>query len=269
MTGVRKTNERLVLLIDAENISPRYAAAIVGKAATLGRLVTIRAYGHFGNDKLKGWREPSIDDLGIFRVSVPQSNPRKNSADFKLAIEAMDMLHTRHLDGICLASSDGDFSILAERFRASALSLYLFGQAKTPADYKALSQIAFIEVESLSASVREPAASAKPNHPPSRAAQAKTPAPKPHPVRHAAPSKAKVAAVPIPDALAEQVRAAIRKAAGPDGAASSQKIGNALNEPGRPFRVRDHGFTGMKQLLEGIRGVQVEKRGTETWARAI
>jgi len=42
------------------------------------------------------------------------------------------LLHTGHLDGFCLASSDSDFTRLATRLRESGLVVYGFGEKKTP-----------------------------------------------------------------------------------------------------------------------------------------
>lgn len=251
------TNERLALLIDAENVSAKYAAAIVAKAAELGALTTKRAYGHFDNEKLKAWRDAKITALGIVLVSVPQTNTRKNSADFKLTIEAMDMLHTRALDGVCLASSDGDFSFLAERIRAGALSLYLFGDANTPSDYKILGHTPFIEIEGLATSRKRPPAPAEvPSRKAAKASAKATP-----PARTASRP-----ANPILHEMEQRAIAAILKIQEGGEKASTQKISAKLGQPGRPFKPSDYGANGMKQFLSRIAGVTLRKGENETVA---
>ncbi len=56
----------------------------------------------------------------------------KNATDSSLIIDAMDLLYTRDLDGFCLVSSDSDFTRLAARLREAALTVYGFGEQKTP-----------------------------------------------------------------------------------------------------------------------------------------
>jgi hypothetical protein len=61
----------------------------------------------------------------------------KNSTDSSLIIDAMDLLHSGHLNGFCLVSSDSDFTRLATRIREAGLVVYGFGQRKTPPSFVA------------------------------------------------------------------------------------------------------------------------------------
>lgn len=56
----------------------------------------------------------------------------KNATDSSLIIDAMDLLYTRRFDGFCLVSSDSDFTRLASRLREEGLTVYGFGEEKTP-----------------------------------------------------------------------------------------------------------------------------------------
>jgi Protein of unknown function DUF88. len=56
----------------------------------------------------------------------------KNATDSALIIDAMDLLYTRRFDGFCLVSSDSDFTRLAARLREEGLTVYGFGEEKTP-----------------------------------------------------------------------------------------------------------------------------------------
>jgi uncharacterized LabA/DUF88 family protein len=49
----------------------------------------------------------------------------------------MDLLYTQEFDGFCLVSSDSDFTKLAARIRESGLSVYGFGERKTPEPFVA------------------------------------------------------------------------------------------------------------------------------------
>ncbi|MFD5160202.1 NYN domain-containing protein [Streptomyces hawaiiensis] len=57
---------------------------------------------------------------------------RKNATDAALVIDAMDLLYTDRFDGFCIVSSDSDFTRLATRIRESGLTIYGFGEWKTP-----------------------------------------------------------------------------------------------------------------------------------------
>jgi uncharacterized LabA/DUF88 family protein len=49
----------------------------------------------------------------------------------------MDLLYTGRFDGFCIMSSDSDFTRLAGRIRESGLTVYGFGERKTPAPFVA------------------------------------------------------------------------------------------------------------------------------------
>ena len=61
----------------------------------------------------------------------------KNAADIALAIDAMDLMHREGLDGICLMSSDRDFTRLARRLREGGFAVFGFGESKTPQAFRA------------------------------------------------------------------------------------------------------------------------------------
>ena len=49
--------QRLAILIDADNASPRIAAAVFEEIATIGEASARRIYGDFSGTRLKGWSE--------------------------------------------------------------------------------------------------------------------------------------------------------------------------------------------------------------------
>ncbi len=54
-----------------------------------------------------------------------------------MIIDAMDLLHSRRLDGFCIVSSDSDFTGLARRIREDGLLVIGFGERKTPRPFVA------------------------------------------------------------------------------------------------------------------------------------
>jgi hypothetical protein len=49
-----------------------------------------------------------------------------------MIIDAMDLLNTGRFDGFCIVSSDSDFARLAARIREQGVTVYGFGERKTP-----------------------------------------------------------------------------------------------------------------------------------------
>jgi len=49
-----------------------------------------------------------------------------------MIIDTMDLLYSGRFDGFCLVSSDSDFTRLASRIREAGLTVYAFGEKKTP-----------------------------------------------------------------------------------------------------------------------------------------
>lgn len=127
--------QRLAILIDADNASPRVAAAIFEEIATIGEASARRIYGDFSGTRLKGW----ADVLATYAI-IPQQNfantVGKNASDIALVIDAMDLLHSGRFDGFCLVSSDSDFTRLAARIREQGLDVYGFGEQKTPESFR-------------------------------------------------------------------------------------------------------------------------------------
>lgn len=127
--------QRLAILIDADNASPRAAAATFEEIATIGEASARRIYGDFSGTRLKGWAEV----LATYAI-IPQQNfantVGKNASDIALVIDAMDLLHSGRFDGFCLVSSDSDFTRLAARIREQGLDVCGFGERKTPESFR-------------------------------------------------------------------------------------------------------------------------------------
>lgn len=117
---------RLAVLIDAENISARRAADVMAQASMLGRPTVCRAFGDWTGPQLRSWRRA----LARWRIRPQQASrfkPGRNTADFALVMDAMDLIHARCVDGMCIVSDDGDFIGLAARIQEAGLLVYGFG----------------------------------------------------------------------------------------------------------------------------------------------
>lgn len=134
MTELAK-GPRLAVLIDADNASAKIAAELFEEIATIGKAIVRRIYGDFSKPNLGGWREA----LPTHAITAQQNfayTSGKNASDIALVIDAMDLLHRRLVDGFCLVTSDSDFTRLATRLCEEGLSVYGFGEQKTPDSLK-------------------------------------------------------------------------------------------------------------------------------------
>ena len=111
-------NYRIALLIDAENISNKYADGILNSLTKYGRVIVKKAYvsvDERGSVTPNAWIN-TCKNKGMHLVTQTRNASGKNCVDSKLIIDAMDILHLNNdVDCFCLVSSDSDFTTLASR----------------------------------------------------------------------------------------------------------------------------------------------------------
>jgi uncharacterized protein (TIGR00288 family) len=148
--------DRLAVLIDADNTSPKLIKEMFEELAGYGTLTVKRAYGDWTNPHLNGWRE-----ILLANAISPQQQfaytTGKNATDSALIIDAMDLLYSGNVEGFAIVSSDSDFTPLATRLRESGKRVIGVGQRKTPKAFvEACEKFVFLEV--LAGETPEPAA---------------------------------------------------------------------------------------------------------------
>ncbi|MEX0317879.1 MAG: NYN domain-containing protein [Ruegeria sp.] len=148
------TSPRLAVLIDADNISAKYAGAIFDEVASLGEASIRRIYGDFSSGSPQGWDKDTLANLAIVPHQQFANTTGKNASDIALVIDAMDILHSGRFEGFVLISSDSDFTRLASRIREQGLDVFGIGMRKTPAAFVAACK-RFIYVENLEGDARE------------------------------------------------------------------------------------------------------------------
>lgn len=123
--------KKLAVLIDADNAQPEIIEGLLAEIALYGTASVKRIYGNWTSPNLQPWKEVllnySIQPMQQFNYTTG-----KNATDSALIIDAMDLLYTGKFNGFCIVSSDSDFTRLAQRIRESGLSVYGFGERKTP-----------------------------------------------------------------------------------------------------------------------------------------
>ena len=146
MNVSEQSQNRLAVLIDADNAQPSITEGLLSEVAKYGLASVKRIYGDWTTPSLTGWKsvllEHSIQPVQQFRYTVG-----KNATDSAMIIDAMDLLYTKRFDGFCLVSSDSDFTRLASRIREEGLLVYGFGEKKTPKAFvSACDKFIFTEV---------------------------------------------------------------------------------------------------------------------------
>jgi len=234
---VSENATRLAVLIDADNAPPGITEGLLAEVAKYGTAHVKRAYGDWTGTSLRGWKDhllaQSIQPIQQFAYTTG-----KNSTDAAMVINAMDLLYSGRFDGFCIVSSDSDFTRLAARLRESALTVYGFGERKTPKPFVAACD-KFIYIENLI-------------HPESAATPAGTEL-KPTPRTSAAQLKGDAA-------LVNQLRNAVEAASDDDGWAPLATVGHIITNQRPDFDARNWGYAKLSDLMTATTLFEVDRR---------
>jgi uncharacterized LabA/DUF88 family protein len=124
-------DKSIALLIDAENISPSYIEIIIDEANKYGKINYRRVYGDWTTPQLNPWKQ-KMNEFGLTPVQQYAYTSGKNSSDFTLIIDAMDILYSGKVNSFCIVSSDSDFTKLVTRLREDDMLVFGMGESKTP-----------------------------------------------------------------------------------------------------------------------------------------
>ncbi len=137
---------RLAVLIDADNAPAAMIEGLLAEIARFGEATVKRIYGDFTSPHSAQWKKV-LHTHAIKPVQQFAYTTGKNATDSALIIDAMDLLYTRRFDGFCLVSSDSDFTGLALRIKEEGLTVFGFGEHKTPEAFRnACHKFIFTEV---------------------------------------------------------------------------------------------------------------------------
>jgi len=249
-TTAEDEQRRLAVLIDADNAQPAVIEGLLAEVAKYGVASVKRIYGDFTSNQQSQWKKALLQH-SISPVQQFAYTSGKNATDSSLIIDAMDLMYTGRFDGVCLVSSDSDFTRLAQRLREEGLMVYGFGERKTPdAFVQACDKFIYTEVlraqpvASAAAAAKKPAQATR-----SRARKGAAPASNPQaaaqaPAAPAAPHKS--GALPLPLNLLRQV---IEEASDDEGWAHLGAVGSYLNKIRPDFDPRLYGQKKLSDLL--------------------
>lgn len=138
--------QNLAVLIDADNVSHSLVEPLFAEIAKYGVASVKRIYGDWTSQRLAGWKQVLLSHA-IQPVQQFGYTRGKNATDTAMIIDAMDLLYSNRFQGFCLVSSDSDFTRLASRLRESGMTVYGFGEEKTPESFvSACDKFIYLEI---------------------------------------------------------------------------------------------------------------------------
>jgi hypothetical protein len=233
----------LALLIDGDNASPKIIVGLMAEIANYGTASVKRIYGDWTGPNLKGWKECLLEH-SIQPIQQFAYTTGKNATDGAMIIDAMDLLYTGRFSGFCIVSSDSDFARLAARIREQGVTVYGFGERKTPRPFiTACDKFVYSDVLNAQAAEVEEAAPPAQNPVQSKPAAAKAP-----------PKK-----TPLDKAARDMLTKAIVATADEDGRANLAQVGGHLAKQAPDFDARNYGFPRLSDLVRSSGIVDVER----------
>ena len=131
MPKLAHKQQKLAVLIDAENVSHTLVRAILLRAACYGTLMVKRAFADWSRSDMRNFRGV-LNQNAIEAVHLVSYARGKNAADITLCLCAMELVNTGQFDAVCLVSSDSDLTPLAFSLRRAGVRVYGFGARQTP-----------------------------------------------------------------------------------------------------------------------------------------
>jgi uncharacterized LabA/DUF88 family protein len=243
---VSENAARLAVLIDADNAQPSITEGLLAEVAKYGTAHVKRAYGDWTGTSLKGWKDQLLAQ-SIQPIQQFAYTKGKNATDAAMVIDAMDLLYSARFDGFCIVSSDSDFTRLAARLRESGLTVYGFGERKTPKPFVSACD-KFIYVENLT-------------YPESPVEAADAP-PRSRPAITATQLKRDAA-------LVNQLRNAVEAASDDDGWASLASVGHIITNQQPDFDSRNYGYAKLSDLIAATTLFELDRRSPGDGKAAI
>ncbi|KGD87655.1 NYN domain-containing protein [Rhizobium sp. YS-1r] len=254
------STDTLALLIDGDNASPKIVSGLLAEIANYGTASVKRIYGDWTKPNLNGWKECLLEH-SIQPVQQFAYTTGKNATDGAMIIDAMDLLYTGRFSGFCIVSSDSDFARLAARIREQGVTVYGFGERKTPRPFiTACDKFVYVDVLGGAGSEAVPAekaAKAKADKKPAKAGAAPA---------KAVPEKTKAeqgvaASGKLDQAAIGMLRKAVEASSDEDGRASLARVGGHLAKQSPDFDARNYGYARLSDLAEASGILDIERVG--------
>jgi len=154
---LQTTDKKIALLIDGDNAQSKFIESMLSEAGKHGKVTVRRIYGDWTDNKLNSWKE-KINKYAVRPMQKFAFAKGKNSTDTAMIIDAMDILYSDTVTGFCIASSDSDYTGLAQRIRENGIFVMGIGEAKKTTEAFVNACDLFIFTENLA----DPAEAQKP-----------------------------------------------------------------------------------------------------------
>lgn len=138
----------IALLIDADNVKADLIKNILAEAGKYGKVSIRRIYGNWTDSRLGGWKT-QINTFALRPIQKFSIAKGKNSTDTAMIIDAMDILYSKNVSGFCIASSDSDYTGLAQRIREDGIFVLGIGEANITSEAFVNACDSFVFTENL------------------------------------------------------------------------------------------------------------------------
>ncbi len=233
-----EADRQIAVLIDADNVSPRYIRHILDEISNHGTPTYKRIYGDWTSTRMTPWKDVLLQH-SIMPIQQYSYTTGKNATDSALIIDAMDILYSGHVDGFCIVSSDSDFTRLAARLREAGMYVIGMGERKTPMPFiTACEKFKYLEV----------LATGVPDKENPEAGEEKQPGPD--------------GSMTDIDELIATLRTIITENSDEDGWAFLGEVGNLINKRYPDFDTRNYGFAKLTPFLSSLKVFEIMSRKT-------
>jgi uncharacterized LabA/DUF88 family protein len=233
-TQSQPSEAKLAVLIDADNTQSSIIEGLLNEVAKYGVASVKRIYGDWTSTNLRSWKDKLLE-YAIQPIQQFSYTTGKNATDSAMIIDAMDLLYTEKLDGFCIVSSDSDFTRLAARLRESGLTVYGFGEKKTPRAFVSVCD-KFIYTEILRETQEES---------------------EDEDTRHSSKTKKEFK---VDRKLLKLLRDAVDDIAEESGWAYLGAVGQKINNRSADFDPRNYGFKKLGDMFRAIPQFETEER---------
>lgn len=125
---------KIAVLVDGDNAQAKLTRAVLEEVSKYGKATIRRIYGDWTMAQMGSWKN-ILNEYSFNPVQKFNYTFGKNSTDSALIIDAMDILHSKNVEGFCIVSSDSDYTGLAKRIREEGLFVMGIGEKKTPSAF--------------------------------------------------------------------------------------------------------------------------------------
>lgn len=121
----------IAVLIDGDNAQAKLIKETIEEVSKYGKVTIRRVYGDWTIPQMNSWKD-LLNQYSLSPIQKFSYTTGKNSTDSSLIIDAMDILHSKSVEGFCIVTSDSDYTGLAKRIREEGIFVMGIGRKITP-----------------------------------------------------------------------------------------------------------------------------------------